>query len=171
MELWDLYTEDRQLTGNTHIRGEELPDGAYHLVVHVWIRNRKGEYLISQRSANRPTFPLMWECVGGSVLKGETSLQGAIREAKEEVGIDLSDDDGKLVFSKTRKIIDGKKFNDILDVWLFEYNGKVNLSEATTDEVAQIKWMTCQEIQSLYESQQLVQTLGYFFDTDEMRVL
>lgn len=171
MELWDLYTENRQLTGNTHIRGEELPDGAYHLVVHVWIRNRKGEYLISQRSANRPTFPLMWECVGGSVVKGETSLQGAIREVKEEVGIDLSDDDGKLVFSKTRKTIDGKKFNDILDVWLFEYNGEVNLSEATTDEVAQIKWMTCQEIQSLYESQQLVQTLGYFFDTDEMRVL
>lgn len=171
MELWDLYTEDRQLTGNTHIRGEELPDGTYHLVVHIWIRNQKGEYLISQRSANRPTFPLMWECVGGSVVKGETSLQGAIREAKEEVGIDLSDDDGKLVFSKTRKTIDGKKFNDILDVWLFEYNGEVNLSEATTDEVAQIKWMTCQEIQSLYESQQLVQTLGYFFDTEEMRVL
>lgn len=171
MELWDLYTEDRQLTGNTHIRGEELPDGAYHLVVHVWIRNRKGEYLISQRSANRPTFPLMWECVGGSILKGETSLQGAIREAKEEVGIDLSDDDGKLVFSKIRKTIDGKKFNDILDVWLFEYNDEVNLSEATTDEVAQIKWMTCQEIQSLYKSQQLVQTLGYFFDMDEMKVL
>lgn len=171
MELWDLYTEDRQLTGNTHIRGKELPDGAYHLVVHVWIRNQKGEYLISQRSANRPTFPLMWECVGGSVVKGETSLQGAIREVKEEVGIYLSDDDGKLVFSKTRKTIDGKKFNDILDVWLFEYNGEVNLSEATTDEVAQIKWMTRQEIQSLYESQQLVQTLGYFFDTDEMKVL
>lgn len=171
MELWDLYTEDRQLTGNTHIRGEELPDGAYHLVVHVWIRNRKGEYLISQRSANRPTFPLMWECVGGSVVKGETSLQGAIREVKEEVGIYLSDDDGKFVFSKTRKTIDGKKFNDILDVWLFEYNGEVNLSEATTDEVAQIKWMTRQEIQSLYESQQLVQTLDYFFDMDEMGIL
>ena len=58
----------------------------YHLVVHVWIRNSKGEYLISQRSANRPTYPLMWECVGGSVVKGEDSLQGAIREAKEEVG-------------------------------------------------------------------------------------
>ena len=55
--------------------------------MHVWIRNSKGEYLISQRSANRPTFPLMWECVGGSVVKGEDSMQGAIREAKEEVGI------------------------------------------------------------------------------------
>lgn len=31
----------------------------------------------------------MWECVGGSVIKGEDSLQGALREAKEEVGVDL----------------------------------------------------------------------------------
>ena len=77
MERWDLYTEDRKLTGETHIRGMELPENKYHLVVHVWIKNSQGKYLISQRSANRPTFPLMWECVGGSVLYGESSLQGA----------------------------------------------------------------------------------------------
>ena len=61
MELWDLYTRDRHLTGETHIRGEKLPPDRYHLVVHVWIRNSKGEWLISQRAANRPTFPLQME--------------------------------------------------------------------------------------------------------------
>ena len=61
MELWDLYTEDCKLSGKQHIRGQELPDNLYHLVVHVWIRNSKGEFLISQRSASRPTYPLMWE--------------------------------------------------------------------------------------------------------------
>lgn len=55
-------------------------------MVHVWIRNFKGEYLISQCSANRPTYPLMWECVGGSIVKGEDSLQGEIREAKYSGG-------------------------------------------------------------------------------------
>ena len=100
MEFWDLYTEDRKLTGIEHIRGEKLPENMYHLVVHVWIKNSKGEYLISQRSASRLTFPLMWECVGGSVLKGESSIDGAIREAKEEVGVELLPDNGKLIFSK-----------------------------------------------------------------------
>lgn len=47
MELWDLYTKDRVLTGETHVRGQPLPAGRYHLVVHVWIRNAKGQYLIS----------------------------------------------------------------------------------------------------------------------------
>lgn len=60
-------------------------------MVAVWIRNRKGEYLISQRAADRPIYPLMWECVGGSVVKGETSLEGAVREVKEEVGLDLDE--------------------------------------------------------------------------------
>lgn len=102
MERWDLYTKNGELTGKEHIRGNELPDDCYHLVVHVWVRNSEGKYLISQRAASRPTFPLKWECVGGSVLKGENSLEGAIREAKEEVGIDLSPDSGNVVFSKTR---------------------------------------------------------------------
>lgn len=116
MELWDLYDEQRRLVGTDHVRGEELPDGCFHLVVHVWIKNSKGEYLISQRAADRPTYPLLWECVGGSVLKGENSLQGALREVKEEVGLDLEGSTGKVIFTKTRKVVDRVKCNDIMDV-------------------------------------------------------
>ncbi len=163
MELWDLYTEERELTGKEHIRGEEIPDDMYHLVVHVWIINSKGEYLISQRSANRPTFPLMWECVGGSVLKGESSLDGAIREAKEEVGVELLPNNAKLVFSKIRKTVNGKKFNDIVDVWLFHYDNEVILKNATTDEVKQTVWMNKKQILDLFEQNKLVDTLKYFF--------
>ena len=164
MEVWDLYDENKNVTGKYCVRGNEIPDNYYHLVVHVWIKNDKGEYLISQRSENRPTFPLMWECVGGSVLKGESSLQGAIRETKEEVGIDFKESEGKLAYSKVRKTVNGKKFNDIMDVWLFEYNGDVKLENATTDEVRDIKWMKKEEIKELLENKKLVQTLDYFFN-------
>lgn len=159
MELWDLYDENRTLTGRTHIRGESIPAGYYHLVVHVWIRNSEGKYLISQRSASRPTCPLMWECVGGSVVSGEDSLTGAIREAKEEVGIDLTPENGHVVFTKTRKI-----YGDTMDVWLFDYDGEVDLQNATTDEVAQSHWMTREEINALHEQGKLVNTLEYFFE-------
>lgn len=163
MEFWDLYTEDRKPIGKTHLRGNKIPDNKYHLVVHVWIRNSEGKFLISQRAANRPTFPLMWECVGGSVLKGESSIRGAVREAKEEVGVDLSPEKGRIVFSKVRKEIDGKKFNDILDVWLFQYDGDVSLKNATTDEVKQVAWLDSRQIQDLAEQNKLVKTLNYFF--------
>ena len=163
MEIWDLYTRDRRPTGETHIRGEKLPPERYHLVVHVWIRNSRGEWLISQRAASRPTFPLMWESVGGSVTAGEDSLTGAIREAKEEVGVDLNPTNGKLVASTVRE-----HFQDIKDDWVFQYDGEADLRNATTDEVAQIRWMTVEEIRALYDEGKLVHTLAYFFDAPEL---
>ena len=163
MERWDLYTENREPTGLTHLRGTPVPDGYFHLVCHVWIRNAKGEYLISRRAANRPTFPLYWECVGGSVLQGESALEGALREVREEVGLTLSACNGKLLFSRVRKRAGQRTFNDILDVWRFSFDGPVSLESASTDEVAQIRWMSIDEIRALYEAGQLVDTLSYFF--------
>ena len=163
MEIWDLYDRNRNVIGE-HIRGEELPENGYHLVVHVWIKNKNGEYLISQRSKDRVSNPLKWECQGGSVLKGEKSIDGAIREVKEEVGIDLFASDGKVLFTHTRDNINGVRFNDIMDVWLFEYNGNVDLTKATTKEVAQVKWLNKNEIQEMCDKKEFVGTLNYFFD-------
>lgn len=159
-EIWDLYNEKRELTGRDQVRGEEIPKGYYHLVVHVWIRNRCGKYLISQRSADRPTHPLKWECVGGSVLKGEDSLTGALRETKEEVGLSLEPKDGKIVRSTIGRIVNGVRFSDIVDVWLFPYDGPVSLETATTEEVAQIAWLDRQQIKELFDQGDFVDTLG-----------
>ena len=163
MELWDLYTENRIKTGETHIRGHKLPKDRYHLVVHVWIKNSEGKYLISKRSKTRIRDPLKFETVGGAVLKGENSLQAAIRETQEEVGINLNPSNGRLIYSELRTNINGIEFNDIKDVWLFEYNGDIDLKSATTDEVAEIKWMSIEEINNLYKNGLLVNTLSYCF--------
>jgi 8-oxo-dGTP pyrophosphatase MutT (NUDIX family) len=167
-EIWDLYNEKRELTGRDQVRGEEIPQGYYHLVVHVWIRNRCGKYLISQRSADRPTHPLKWECVGGSVLKGEDSLTGALRETKEEVGLSLEPKDGKIVRSMIGRIVNGVRVSDIVDVWLFPYDGPVSLETATTKEVAQIAWLDRQQIKELFDQGEFVDTLGYFFEEKQL---
>lgn len=163
MEKWDLYTKYREKTGKEHIRGEEIPEGLYHLVVHVWIRNSKGEYLLSRRAADRPTYPFFWETLGGSVLQGETSIEGAVREVKEEVGITLSPESGQLAFTKIRDTVNGEKFRDILDVWVFYYDGEADLTAATTKEVAECKWLRSDQIYDLFQEQKLVPTLDYFF--------
>lgn len=168
MEIWDLYNEKRELTGREHIRGEKIPTGYFHLVVHVWIRNSKGEYLISQRSASRPAWPMQWETTGGSAVKGENSTSAAVREVKEEIGLDLISREGKLIFSEVGRVVDGIKFDDILDVWLWEYDGAVTLNRATTDEVAQAMWMNVEQIRALYDAGKLVHSLGYFFEKIEM---
>lgn len=159
MEKWDLYNKNKELLNIVHNRGEKIPDGCYHLVVHIWIKNSKGQYLISQRSANKSTFPLMWETVGGAVISGETSLEAAIRETKEEVGIDLSNVSGKLLFTQVRE-----NLKDIMDVYEYEYNGEISLANATTDEVCDIKWATKGEIKKMFNIDIFVKTLKYFID-------
>ncbi len=44
MELWDLYTEDRQLAGMNHVRGEDVPD--------VWMFRYEGEPDMSHASSD-----------------------------------------------------------------------------------------------------------------------
>lgn len=59
-------------------------------------------------------------------------------------------------------------FRDILDVWLFEYNGPVTIEQATTQEVAQTAWITKAQIQQLLDQERLVQTLSYLFETEKL---
>ena len=159
MEKWDLYNKNKELLNIVHTRGDKIPDGCYHLVVHIWIKNSKGQYLISQRSPNKSTFPLMWENVGGAVISGETSLEAAIRETKEEVGIDLTNASGKLLFTQVRE-----NLKNIMDVYEYEYNGEISLDNATTDEVCDMKWVTKEEIKKMLENGVFVKTLKYFID-------
>ena len=72
-------------------------------------------------------------------------------------------ENGQVLFTKTRKIIDGKIFNDIMDVWLFEYDREVDLGNATTGEVAQVAWMNRKQIKELFDANMFVDTLEYFF--------
>lgn len=65
--------------------------------------------------------------------------------------------------SDIKKIEFGKVVNKIVDVWLFEYDGKVDLSNATTDEVAQVAWMGRSQIKELFDANMFVDTLEYFF--------
>ena len=79
------------------------------------------------------------------------------------VGVDLLPEKGHVILSDIKKIEFGKVVNKIVDVWLFEYDGEVDLSNATTDEVAQVAWMNREQIKELFEHNMFVETLEYFF--------
>lgn len=110
-ELWDVYDEYRNLTGRLHRRGDPLEPGEYHIVVHVWILNGEGRFLLTKRSPNKG-FPNMWETTGGSALSGDDSLTAALREVREETGLCLDPDRGERILSL-------RKDACFRDVWLF----------------------------------------------------
>jgi len=158
VEYWDLFDENRNLTGKIHQRGTPISDGFYHIVIHSWIVNSQNQIVLTKRHPNKP-FPNLWECSGGSILAGEESLEGAIREVKEEIGIELNKDEGKLLFSHCRK-----PHHDFYDVWLFKYEidlSKVILQEG---EVTEIKLVSPDELIKMSELGQLVPTLSYMVE-------
>ena len=91
MEAWDLYTQDRLKTGQTMLRGDPVPEGLFHLQVHVCIFNEQGEMLIQQRQTTKRWYAGLWDdSVGGSAGAGDTSRAAAERETREELGLRVS---------------------------------------------------------------------------------
>lgn len=144
-EYWNVYDYNRRDTGKLIQRGTPMKQDEYHIVVNVWLKNNNGEYLISQRSPNK-TNPLCWEATGGSILAGETSLQGAVREVKEELGIELDPTDGHFLCSGHRQYDDCP---DILDVWLFDCNVPIESIVLQEGETADAKYATKDEIRQM----------------------
>lgn len=153
-ELWDVYTIDRKKNGKICARGEQenLLNDEFHLWVMVWIKNPKtGKYLVSQRSADKDTDPLKWETVAGHSIAGDTSLDAALREVFEEVGIMLEREKATVLATKVALTYDGFRHNWIRDSYYFETTEEPDLQRATTNEVIQTRWLTVAEIRKMYD--------------------
>ena len=90
MELFDLYTADREKTGRTMERSERTPPGIYRMIVHVCIFGEDGRLLIQQRRPTKKAWPDRWDLsVGGCAVAGDSSRSAAERETREELGLSL----------------------------------------------------------------------------------
>ncbi|MFI3207440.1 MAG: NUDIX domain-containing protein [Clostridia bacterium] len=150
-ELWDIYDKDRNPTGRTHLRGDDMQNGDYHLIVAVWIKNSNGEFLIQKRSPNKG-FPNMWECQGGSAIAGDDSITAAIREAKEECGIDLKPENGKLIFTHYGDFY-------IKDVWLFEQEFDIKDTSLQEGETCDMMLADANKIKEMVKNNEFCQMI------------
>lgn len=156
-ELWDIYDINKNKTGKTAEKNVyQFKEGEYHIVVTGIIMNSKNEILISKRAKHKK-FGLMWECNGGSILTGETSLEGIIRELKEELGIEFSKKEA--IFLK--EIRRDKLPPDFKDLWLFKRD--IDKKEITFPDGESIdsKWVTIDEFIRMYENKEIVPTIDF----------
>lgn len=86
-ELFDVVDEEDQVIGQAHrsvVHAQQL----LHRAVHVFLFNSRGELLIQHRSATKDEFPLcLTSSASGHVDSGESYAQAAIRELREELGL------------------------------------------------------------------------------------
>lgn len=158
-EIWDLYDKNGNKINKTVKRGEKLADDEFHIVVNAWLKNDKGEFLITQRAANK-SFPLMWECTGGSALINEKPIDAAIREIKEELGIDAQENEAILI-GKTLRYYENCP--DILYVYFFENNTSIEKVTIQEEEVNDVMWASKEKIIELYKNNQFGAN-AFFYD-------
>lgn len=80
-------------------RDEIHMTGDWHGSVHVWlVDTANGDILLQQRAKTKESFPGMLDApVAGHIAAGETPQEAALREASEEIGIDIDPDELALV--------------------------------------------------------------------------
>lgn len=103
MELWDIYDENKQLTGRTMKRNDwHMKPGEFHLTVLGVIARPDGTFLITKRVMTKAWAPGWWEVSGGAAQAGESSWEAVRREVREETGLDVSKADGGYLFTYRR---------------------------------------------------------------------
>lgn len=169
MEILDLYDENRIKTGRTYIRGENMPEDTYRLIVHLLIFDDYGNLLIQKRQKTKSMANLWDITCGGAASAGETSKEAIARELREELGISLD-------FTNVRPIITANFKYGFDDFYLVREN--INLDEVSLqeEEVSACKWASFDEVMDLMEKDRFVRYKKNFikllFDlNDDLRVV
>lgn len=137
MEYRDLYDENKQLTGEKILKGDDVPKGRYYITVAVFIENSKNEFLLQINKKFN-----MWTTTGGHPKSGESSLEGIVIEVKEELGVDV--DASKFELFKTIKTED-----DFVDLYYLKEDIDLSSVEMQEEEVANVGWFSRDAIEEL----------------------
>lgn len=157
-EFWDIYDKNKNKTGRVAERDVyKFKEGEYHIVVVAVIINSKNEILITKRSATKKKEPLKWELTGGGVKAGETSLQGILRETREEIGMEFEPNNAMLL----KEIRKDEVPADFKDLWLFKKDVKIEDLKFADGEVIDAKWVTIEEFLQIKENNEIISTIDF----------
>jgi len=170
-ELWQVYSDNGK-----PVQGDGRDQDAFKtdpsLIMgnaHIWLWKKSTDggvdILLQQRSLSKSSKPGWFHIsAGGHINKGESALQAAVRETKEEMGLDVDAD--KLHFSFSTRII-GRAPNDIVTVYLYELNGDEEFTYLD-GEVETYEWRSLEDFKDVIkdpETHNLINQGRLYFDS------
>ncbi len=144
MELLDVYNEKGERTGKVVDRSVDdasFVNGERIAVAIIYIENDKHEFLIQKTSKQKGN---IYSATAGHVLHNEKPIETIIREVKEELGIDISNED----------IVDlGCLVVDFPVRFMFYLKKNIDLNELflQKDEVQEVMYMSEKKIRAEIE--------------------
>jgi len=145
MSLINVLDENGNPTGEVKTKREIHELGLWHNAAHVWIYNSHSEILMQLRSKDKDSYPGLWDIsVAGHTDSGETPIQSAVREMKEEIGLNPEfgklEPDGKYIISQP---IEGTLWqdNEIGYVYFYKYKGSIDDLSMPDGEVEKLMFI------------------------------
>lgn len=162
-ELLDIVDKNGKPTGKTALKSEAHSKGLYHNTIHLWLFTSKGEILLQQRSHKKLIYPLLWDVsVAGHIDAGETFIEAAIRETKEEIGLQLEPNNLQHIgtFLHETNYANGKiKDNEFHQVFIAELSVELKKLIPQKDEVEALKLVSLNTFEALMKNSK---TNGHF---------
>ena len=153
MEYIDIFDENNNPSGQIKEKAKAHEDGNFHRTAHVWIINDKNELLLQKRSATKKSHPNCWDISGaGHIKAGESIIDGAIRELKEELGVVVTEKDFKYI--STIKSTKNPKNMEFQYVYLLKCNKTIEQYTFEDDEVSEVKYVHFEELEKMVEERE-----------------
>jgi len=153
-EYIDIIDANGNPTGKSALKSIIHQKGYYHNTAHVWFYTNDGEILLAQRSAKKLICPLLWDVsVAGHVDAGETIKQAAIRETKEEIGLEIYENDlNKIgVFKCFQTYESGIIDNEFHHTFICELNVFIDELTPQEEEVEALKLVSAYDFDGLLD--------------------
>lgn len=154
MEEIDILDENGNKLNDMRTIEEIHKLGLWHRAVVVLIINSKGKILVQQRAGTKVFFPNAWEmCLTGHVDAGELSIETAIREIGEEVGLIISKKDLSYIYSFRREYFaEGSIERLFFDVFCAKTNFDENDVKIQEEEVQAFKLINLNELKEMIDN-------------------
>ncbi len=149
MEILDVVDENGNPTGETVGREKAHSMGIRHRTAHVWLLRRKNgrlQVLLQKRSENKESYPGCYDISSaGHIPAGEDFASSAVRELKEELGVEALAQ--QLILCGQRRfqiesLFHGTLFRDnqVSRVYILWHDRKIADFRLQREEVSAVQW-------------------------------
>ncbi len=133
-ELVEVLTEDGNLIGERINKTSAHKNGICHGISAVALIDNNGRLLIQKRAVTKKDEPNKWDLSGaGHIDVDETPEEAAVREIHEELGINVEENELKLIDTYLNKV----KLNEEIYINHFTYLFLVQKNISANDIVMQ----------------------------------
>lgn len=156
MEMLDILDSEGKATGKAESRKEVHRKGLWHKSVHIWIVNKKEKVLLQKRSTLKESNPGKWDIsVAGHLSAGQTSIEGALREIEEEIGLKINSGELRSLGTiRVQRILNEGTYinNEFNDVYLLKRDIDPSKIKLQDEEVEKIEFVSPERLREMVDS-------------------